>query len=446
MKTIPKAVIAEQKGALWPRALKWLLFLGPLFFISYGSVNTFTATRADVGEFVFAWEQHIPFWEWSIVPYMSIDLLYAISLFICSTKKELDRHGIRLLLATIVSVICFLLFPLQFTLVRPETSGFYGALFDLLTSFDKPFNQAPSLHISLLVLIWLVFNQHIQPVFLRWLMHGWMMLIGISVLTTWQHHFIDVLGGLAVALVLIYLIPNGTEQWRWYKHQDIKRWCLARRYALAAVFLGLVATGFSTWVLLWPALSLVLVALAYAGLGGAIFQHEGKRMTVAAWLLLAPYLAAARISAYWFSRKRSDQVEVVKNIWLGSRPSSIRKNAASAILNVTAEIDARIPQTEYYRRVPMLDLVAPNLLRFEQAVMALNSLARGNQTVLVHCALGLSRSALVVAGWLLLTAQAKNVDEAIAKVKLVRPDCVISQAQRTVLSEFAVKHVGGENG
>ena len=38
--------------------------------------------------------------------------------------------------------------------MRPETDGLPGFLFAVLGGFDKPFNQAPSLHIALLVIIW----------------------------------------------------------------------------------------------------------------------------------------------------------------------------------------------------------------------------------------------------------------------------------------------------
>ncbi|WP_415893042.1 phosphatase PAP2/dual specificity phosphatase family protein [Neptuniibacter sp. PT8_73] len=442
MNAIQKSFIEDNQTALWPRALKWLLFLGPLFFITYGAVNTFTATREDVGQIVFAWEQHIPFWDWSIVPYMSIDLLYALSLFICSSKAHLDRHGSRLLLATLVSVVCFLIWPLQFTLTRPETSGFYGSLFDLLTSFDKPYNQAPSLHISLLVLIWMIFNQQIKNGFCRWMMHGWMLLIGVSVLTTWQHHFIDVIGGLVVALFLTYLVPDNSFKWRWEKHQDSDRWRLAVRYALATVLLVIAAFTLEgwAWLLLWPAVSLTTVSIAYAGVGTAVFQHDDNRMSIAAAIMLAPHLVGARVSAYLFSLKRADQVEVIPNIWLGCVPSFERRDSMQAILNVTAEMSPRIPQTDKYRRVPMLDLVTAEPEQFEKAVMELDQLTKANKPVLIHCALGLSRSALVVAGWLLLTAKVQSVDDALEWVKQVRSGCVITESQKKLLSDFASKH------
>ncbi|HNE01001.1 MAG TPA: serine/threonine protein phosphatase, partial [Plasticicumulans sp.] len=74
----------------WPRALLWLAVLGPLFFLSYGAANWLASRRAGVGSLVFDWEHAIPFWPWTILPYWSIDLLYALPLFVCTTRRELD--------------------------------------------------------------------------------------------------------------------------------------------------------------------------------------------------------------------------------------------------------------------------------------------------------------------------------------------------------------------
>ena len=70
-------------------------------------------------------------------------------------------HARRLLTAQIVAVVCFILFPLKFTFQQPETHGLAGFLFAALTSFDKPFNQAPSLHIALLVILWRLYARHL---------------------------------------------------------------------------------------------------------------------------------------------------------------------------------------------------------------------------------------------------------------------------------------------
>ena len=120
--------------------------------------------HADVGSVVFAWERRIPFLPWTIIPYWSIDILYGISLFVCTSERELDTHARRLLTAQVIAVTCFILFPLTFTFARPEADGLAGLLFDSLGRFDKPFNQAPSLHIALLVILWDRYARHVP----RW--------------------------------------------------------------------------------------------------------------------------------------------------------------------------------------------------------------------------------------------------------------------------------------
>lgn len=174
----------------WRRAFAWLCFLAPFFYVTYGVANWLASLRPGVPSILFDWEHAIPFLGWTIIPYWSINVFYGLSLFVCTTRDELDTHGRRLLTAQVVAVLCFILFPLRFAFTQPETGGLSGFLFAALTSFDQPFNQAPSLHIALLVILWVLYARHIP----RWalcLLHPWFALIGVSVLTTYQHHFID---------------------------------------------------------------------------------------------------------------------------------------------------------------------------------------------------------------------------------------------------------------
>lgn len=166
------------------RALLWLGFLAPFFFITYLGSLEIVSWREHVPVLVYEWERHIPFLAWTVVPYWSIDLLYGLSLFLCLTRFELDRLGLRLLSAQVISVTIFVIAPLKRTSTVPADTGVFSFLFAALEDMvGKPFNLAPSLHIALLVILWVHFARHIPK---RWHipMHLWASLIGVSVLTT----------------------------------------------------------------------------------------------------------------------------------------------------------------------------------------------------------------------------------------------------------------------
>jgi membrane-associated phospholipid phosphatase len=175
-----------------------MLLLSTAFGALYGLCNLYTSVRSDIGTAVFAWERTIPFLEWTIVPYLSIVVFFALSFFAGREPEAFRRHLKRLGLALLISVVCYLLYPLRMTFERPPVTGGFGLLFDALALFDLPYNRAPSLHISVLVILWARFSAALAG-WASVVLHAWFTLIGVSVLTTYQHHFIDVPTGLLVA-------------------------------------------------------------------------------------------------------------------------------------------------------------------------------------------------------------------------------------------------------
>lgn len=430
-------VAATTETLPWRRGVAWLLFLGPFFFLSYGFANSMAARWQVSDAVVFGWERHIPFMPWTILPYWSIDLFYGLSFLLCRTALQVDRHALRLLTAQLVSVACFLLFPLRFSFARPATDGLLGGLFDALASFDQPYNQAPSLHISLLVILWVRFASASRGG-LRLAVHAWAVLIAVSVLTTYQHHFIDLPSGALVGLLCLWLWPDaGPTPFASAGRSSPAARRLAGRYLLGALacagLAGLLGDG-ALW-LLWPAVALSLVALNYACLGPAGFQKHDGRHSLGAALLLAPYTLGAWINSRLWTRRRPAPDPIADGVWLGRMPNA-RDMAAGgfrALLDLTAELPA--PRGPWqYAALPWLDLLPPTTAQLEQAAARLEALQAQGGPVLVCCALGYSRSASAVAAWLLLSGRSASIEAAEAMLRRARPGIVLGPAHRRALA------------
>ena len=429
----------------WRRALAWLAFLGPFFFLSYGLANGIAERRAHVPSIVFDWEARIPFWDWTILPYWSIDVLYGLSLFLCTSRSELDAHGKRLLTAQLVAVACFVLFPLRFSFVSPVTDGFWGLMFTALASFDKPFNQLPSLHIALAAILWSLYARRLSGVARR-AMELWLLLVCGSVLTTYQHHFIDIPTGLALGALSMWAWPCADEGggrsiaslWQWTREPQRLR--LAALYAAGALITAVVAIAAGGWALwlLWGSMSLSLVALAYAALGAGAFQKGiDGRLSVAARWLFAPYLAGAWLNSRAWTWRDPQPVAVADNVFLGRMPTGreLARSPFAGVVDLTAEFDVRANGTPL-AVVPVLDLTAPGAEVLAHAARAIERLRAGGP-VLVCCALGCSRSACAAAAWLLASGRASDVESAVAMVRAARELVVLDARHATALDRVA---------
>jgi hypothetical protein len=431
--------VTEQRP--WKRAVIWIVLLGAFFFTSYGFANWLASRRSDVGSVVFGWEHAIPFLAWTIVPYWSIDLLYGLSLLLCTTRRELDRHAQRLLAAQLISITCFIAFPLRFSYDRPTVTGFFGTLFAALVSFDKPFNQAPSLHISLLVVIWDRLSAHGAPRW-RWVLHTGMTLIGLSILTTYQHHFIDLPTGLAAGFLVLWVFPENAESplRRLAFTADPVRRTVAARYAFGALIVTALACQRGAWLwLFWPASSLALVALNYAAIGDRGFQKGADgRLSLGASYLFAPYVAAAWINSRLWTRHHPAPAEVTDGVSIGRIPtaSDLARSSFTAVVDLAAELPCGARAGIFYRSVPVLDLTVPGTTELRLAAQTIEA-GRQRGAVLVCCALGYSRSAAAIVAWLLMTRRAETVEAAMQIVRQARPSIVLTNEHSAALEAFA---------
>ena len=430
-----------------------LALVGALFYTSYGLSNHYAASLAYVPEIAFAWERNIPFWAWTIVPYWSLNLMYAAAFFLCRDACEQNRYVARLVSAQIVATTCFMLFPMHFGWPKPPTDGLWGWLFDSLVAFDLPYNQAPSLHIALSIIVgafyWTRFPKIRLPIFL------WQSLIALSVLTTYQHHFIDVPTGALLGWLVLWAIPqHGVSPFRRpfdtqgrlktseasfceaktseasfceaktppeTRSREIK---IAMLYLAGAVLSALLSLFGGAWLwMLWISVSLSIVAFAYLTDNAAVFQKQADgRLSAAATILLLPYLAGVRLNmAYWL-RGKAKTARVRNDIWIGSI-LSVSDNFP-AVLDVCAEY----PRPRYrgaYRTLPLLDMVAPSENDLMQAASLLEALRRQHGKVLTCCALGYGRSAAVVLTWLLVYGSCRDLAQATAELKQARPQMVL---------------------
>jgi 1-acyl-sn-glycerol-3-phosphate acyltransferase len=412
--------------------------LALLFIGIYGGCNWITAQRSDVGVLYFEWERLIPFWPLMIVPYLSIDAFFLAAPFLCRDREELGVFSRRISAAIFVAGLCFTLFPLRFGFERPAVDGWLGVLFEGFTSLDRPFNLFPSLHITLAVILAETYARHTRGL-TRIAVLAWFALIGLSTILTFQHHVIDLAGGLLLAVIVFYAI----------RERDRSSYPATRNVRVGAYYFTGAAAAAALMVLLWPwgailawpALSLAIVSAGYFGLGSSVFRKADGRLPLSARLLLWPCLIGQRASRAYYRRYSRPYDAVVPGVWMGrvlDEAEATRAAAAgvAAVLDLTAEFDEPSPFTTVaYKNVQTLDLTAPSAEALDAAVQFVSEHTRRG-IVYVHCKVGYSRSAAVVAAWLLASGHARTTNEALTLIRRARPQVIVRPEAIAAISQF----------
>lgn len=232
-----------------------------VFMAVYNFCTWYASSLDNVPSFTFDFEKSIPFLPLSIIPYMAGGLFFCMVFFTCRDKYQLKILTWRMLFVTLAAGVFFISIPLKFSFIKPEVSQSVLDLpFSFLKTFDSPFNQSPSLHIAFAFIFWSVFRDLSGW---RLLLMIWLILVGISTLTTYQHHLIDILNGAILAHFSFIIIPYRKKDPE-YRHCRIANYYFLSGWTFASAALLLYKyIGTEGLFLLLPASAAMMAGYYY---------------------------------------------------------------------------------------------------------------------------------------------------------------------------------------
>lgn len=217
---------------------------------------------------------------------------------------------------------------------------------------------------------------------------------------------------------------------------------VALRYAIGAIVFAIVAIFAGAWAIVpgWIALALLIMAITYMWLGPRVYAKRNGRIPWWVRVLLWPHVLGLFVFRQWQFRRMNHACDrigggVVLGRLLTDREACvlIASHSITAVVDVCAE-HAETPAFRGldYHNTAVLDLAAPTSRQLHEAAQFIARHAESG-CVYVHCGLGKSRSAAVVAAYLFLHGKAGSADEACATVQQERSAAKFTPALRASL-------------
>lgn len=373
-----------------------------VFMTVYNFAAWYTSTAEKVPSFVFDFEKYIPFLPWSIIPYMTSGIFFCFVFFMGKNDEQLKILTRRMLFITVTAGLCFIVFPLQFSLVKPIANNFVlGYSFKFLKIFDSSFNQAPSLHIAYAFVFWTVFRNFRKT---RLLIMLWLILLGISTLTVYQHHFIDILTAAVLAHFSFVIFPYRKDNFLYRNFQVANMYFLLAWIQISAALL-LDKYFDHLWLfLLWPALMSMIIGYHYQKNNVRFLKDKEGNISLLRKFFYTPYLMVYWI--FWkFLRKNKVPLEIAPRIYISSRPGSKDQHyfdSGSLILvyDLSAEIEenSSIKNHTFYRSVPFLDIGTFDDAETKKLIAEITEKYKtlpADGKILIHCTMGFTRSSVI---------------------------------------------------
>ncbi|MES2504722.1 MAG: phosphatase PAP2 family protein [Myxococcota bacterium] len=168
----------------------------------YFGAGVLTASRAVTLTPTFI-DKSVPLVTWTVWIYAMEYFMLPLAFLALRSAELLRGMMVALVTAVVSSGLIFIIYPTVMNRPKITGDGISEQGFRLLHTIDTPRNCFPSLHVSIMVLIAIYLSRESRlGGVIAWLMA---LVVIISTLTTKQHYFVDILGGLCVAAFAVWV-------------------------------------------------------------------------------------------------------------------------------------------------------------------------------------------------------------------------------------------------
>lgn len=158
-------------------------------------------------------DEAIPFWPWTVIPYLFLILGMYLFAFI-DRRDDFFAALLALTIAVSINYSIYLFYPTVYPRPPlPTASGWVYDVYRWLVGIDSPANCLPSGHITTPAIgCWYLARHRPQ---LRWPLLALFTALALTTLTTKQHYVIDIPAGLLTAAIGVVLAERVVRSnWR----------------------------------------------------------------------------------------------------------------------------------------------------------------------------------------------------------------------------------------
>lgn len=166
-----------------------------LFALCYGGAAWIASQYPTLPAWDFAFEHRIPFVPSLAIVYLTITPALLLAPLYFRTRSELAPLFAALCAETLIATAFFLWFPQKTAFVRPEVTGWARGPFEFADAMNLDFNEFPSLHVAFAVSLAWAYRGRV------WIV--WAGAVAISAWLIYEHHLIDIAGGIALAAIVM---------------------------------------------------------------------------------------------------------------------------------------------------------------------------------------------------------------------------------------------------